>query len=709
MSDNRAVFQFHWLFAAVTLLAGSVAIAEEVIDAFIADVQKPVAAPVVSEADRIKNIDGFDWMASGAREKEILHNLFDGRPDLATITGTNIPKATADASAFTREYLIDLKQFGISSDGTNPVETSRGINGALQHAKEAGANRIVFPKGTYLISEADPIVFDHKDTVVDFNGSILQMNPNGLTRYTVVEVRDGASNLRLTNGQIKGDRDAHDYKTVKGTHEHCMGITFSGGRQLEVDHLTISDVPGSGVSTRVVGGRGARSFYFITAKDLVLGEFSDTGEKVAGSKKLITTKAYDISNCGEAFEFGYTLGYQGYPSVKGRSYQAYFYDENNVFIEKRDCLQFQSIAIPRKAKFVRLEFNQAEIKNGAEGMVGRLTNLAQPVDVHFHNNHMINNRTLGMAFCGGQKWIIEHNLFEANGGNAPGFGVDFEDGWDLMREIVFRNNNFKANRAGDLVVCAGTEMIFEGNTFAGAVILYDRTNNYAFKGNTITGGRVLFKTGIKHAEIHDNRYIECRLEVRWNENKWQGVPPLTLTGETLERMAGIAGGHLVFVDSTITASRIVANKDTRLIHFRNCDLTGVAVEADAKAVAGGMIFEDSRITMSAQPLVKMTADKLGLLKLAGNTIDNQSDHPVIDLLLPPAPGAAQAPLPDGRIVLENNRITQSGSTHVIAGPTMNRGAIQIVISGNQTASQPVSPDLLRGKAVQVTDGGAGAK
>ncbi len=102
--------------------------------------------------------------------------------------------------------------------------------------------------------------------------------------------------------------------------------------------------------------------------------------------------------------------------------------------------------------------------------IARITNLRPPTHVHFHHNVLAQNRRLGMAFCGGQKWLIENNRFEENGGTAPAYGVDFEDGSELMQDVVFRRNSFRGNRAGDLVVCAGSELVFEHNEFEKTVV-----------------------------------------------------------------------------------------------------------------------------------------------------------------------------------------------------------------------------------------------
>ncbi len=578
----------------ITLLLASPLYADD-FDKLIANTPKPAAAKA-APAVAAPVSDNLDWMQLGAQQTDTHRGVVEGKPELSTITGTATPKATADLSKFTRVYTIDLKQFNISNTGVNPVETSKGINQALQYAKAQNANFIKFPPGTYLISELDPIILNLQDTVIDLNGATLQINTNALPKYVLIDIVDGAQNLRLTNGTLKGDRETHDYKTTKAAHEHAVGLTFSAGKNIEVDHLIVTGFPGSGVSSSVNVGRGALSFHSLRDKDLIPGELSDTGEKLPSDKKLITAKSYDISKANGQFEFGYTLGYAGFPSVRGRAYHAFFFDADNKFIKKQSCLQFAKVDVPTNAKFVQFEFNQPTIKNAPEGMIGRITNLASPSHVHFHHNTLINNRTLGLAFCGGQNWVIEHSLFESNGGNAPGFGVDFEDGWDLMREVVFRNNTFKANKAGDLVVCAGTELIFESNTFENAVILYDRVNNYLFANNTLTGSRVLYKTGIKHAVIQNNTYKNARLEVRWNENKWPGVPPLALTGETLDAMTSVTGPILVFDNCKITGTSFAPNKESKLLLFKNCTLTNSPVLTPAGITAPKITYENCTIT-----------------------------------------------------------------------------------------------------------------
>ncbi len=557
--------------------------------------------------------DTFEWVPLEA--KAATSDGYAGSFVGAPVTFTKIPKATADATKFTREYRIDLARFNISTNGANPVETSRGINQALQDAQAAGANRVVFPKGTYLISELDPVVITNRNMIIDLNGSTLQIHTNGLLKYAIVRIEYGAENVRLTNGRLRGDKDAHDYKTVEGSHEWGSALVFAGGSNLEVDHITITNVTGYGVaSSSGVPMKDPKRCLKVAVKNIEPGAFSDTGDKVANEAKTRTIKPYELSmeDFGDEFEFGYVFGYMSYPSVMDRNYQACFYDKDMKFLQRKACIQFKKTALPAGTAFIHLEFNQPEVKEAAKhGLCGAIVCSRPPIDVHFHHNVMADNRSLGFGFCGGQRWIMEDNVFERNGGVAPSYGIDFEDGWDFMQDIVFRNNTFKGNVSGDLVVCAGSEMIFEGNTFEKSAVVWGRAHNYSFLRNRFMG-HTTFKTRTGVATIRENRYESCgELSVIFDTKGYNDgfvhkpgeklrTPPLTLEKETLINVEKVGGTYCNLVDCKLQKVCLVAGKDTRLIRLRHCDLSDCSIKYEKEGPAVDVIIEDCKGTLKEE-------------------------------------------------------------------------------------------------------------
>jgi len=557
---------------------------------FVESEEEPEAAPTPEKqgAAKAQAPDSFAWLPAEADG-----GTTDISEIIPEIVVTKTPKPTADAARFARQYILELDRFGISNTGTNPVETSRGINAALQHAKTVKANRIVFPKGTYLISETDPVVIDHQDTIIDLNGATLQINANAEIRYVIVNVIDGAENVRLTNGVVRGDRDQHDFSSNNGVHEWGHGVVFDGGRNLEVDHLICTNVTGDGVSSRFTGARNrpellANIAHSVYVKHLEQGAFSGDGRKIASTEKTRSIEPFDLTKCKGEFEFGYSTGYLGYPFIRGRVYQAYFYDADMQFLHGEKCLQFRKIAIPQDAKFVHLEFNQPEVSDtpihagaGKGSFIGRISNFKGPVDVHFHHNTLVGNRRLGFGYCGGRRWLIEENLFERNGGTAPGYGIDLEDGWEFMLDVVIRNNRFKDNINGDLVICAGSELLIEGNTFEHNVVVHARPHNYTFRNNAFSGGNVTFKTRTGVASIHNNTYKNCTLAIIYDTKgvadginrrpgKAVATAPLTLTNATLENVKKVSGTYFHFTDATIKNAHFIAGSGTSLIHLKDC-------------------------------------------------------------------------------------------------------------------------------------------
>jgi len=556
--------------------------------------------------------DGYEWMPpeaehAGAQQGPVapLHPL--------TITST--PKPTADASKFTKVYTLELKKFGIRNDGTEAEATSRGINAALQHAKTLGANRIVFPAGTYLINEKDPVILDHHDTIVDLNGATLQIRANGLTNYSVLEILPAAKNLRLTNGTIRGDRDEHDFKAAPGTHEGGSCLSVVGGDNLEIDNLHLTKGTGDGASVSSTGARNReellqRILHDVGRKNLESGAFSEHGLPIVSTEKIRTVKPYEVGAKSDRFELGFLAGYMGFPWILGRAYQAYFYDAENRFLEKKDCLQYRKVMVPPKARFMHLEFNQPRVEDepahpADNEWMARINNFTPSTDVHFHHNLMDYNRRLGFTGAG-IRWLIENHCFENNGGTAPAYGIDLEDGWEMMQDIVIRKNSFTGNQIGDLVICAGSEILVEENDFADKVVFHGRAYNYTVRNNRMNGGFVFYTTRSGIATITGNTYRNVkRLEVNFDtkgfadglvRKKGEAVatPPLLSINETFEDVGQVKGTYINYRDSRFTNTTLVAGEDTRLIALENCTFDNATLNVPDKG--GKFVFREKNNT-----------------------------------------------------------------------------------------------------------------
>jgi len=195
------------------------------------------------------------------------HN-FSGRHKIFTIKGVisillsltlilaNFGTASADGTTqepVENTYTIDLEQFGIKNDGSDPEATSNGINSALQYAKSQGYNKVIFPQGTYLISESTPISINFTDMVIDLNGSVFEIKANGNMSYSIFNFATGAENCTLINGTLKGDGADHDFGTNPNAHTGCVGINIGGTvakpvKNISINQITFTDFPGHAIN-----------------------------------------------------------------------------------------------------------------------------------------------------------------------------------------------------------------------------------------------------------------------------------------------------------------------------------------------------------------------------------------------------------------------------------------------------------------------------
>lgn len=645
----------------------------------------------------------------------------------ATPAATNVSAANTDPTA----YLVELNRFGIKNNQTAPEKTSAGLNKALQYAKEQGFSKITFPKGVYLISETNPIVIDLKNVVIDLNGSTLQINANGLEKYSIVEFRDGAENVRLTNGTVRGDKDTHNYLKLKTPHEWGCGVIFKSGRNLQMDNVTVTNVTGYGITTE--SGISANRFHRLFVNNLVQGSILDNGKTTQNKNTVRTVKPYDLSVCGRQFELGYTLGYQGYPYLQTAKYTAYFYNSQMKFIQKKECLQFRKVDIPSGAKYVHFVYPQSKVTGDYGGSYAWISNFRPPTNVRLANCLIKGNRSLGLGFCGGQHWTIENNIFEATGGNAPGYAIDFEDGWELMQDIVVKNNKFINNKA-DLVVCAGDNLSFEGNQFQKGAYIWERATNYRFKSNKFVGGSVTYRIKRAGCEVRNNQYINSNLRTASLSSL-----TFTLTNETLINSHVFVASGTKLINSTlqatgkpyfqnatmenctlqvanaeasnlslnkcliknshmnlhtteylknctITNSSFTTHTDTTKIEFISSQFVNSQMMYTTSGAAAQIVLDQCKATMNTNlPLLRLSAGKTRNLVLKNSTITNQTAKPVIELY------DTTYTVPKANVTIEGNHFYLKKNCYVIDGVNISKGTFNLKAKNNSITGAAILP------------------
>ena len=189
-----------------------------------------------------------------------------------------------------REYLVELDRWGISNDDTSPVETTDGINAALEWAASEGYGRVRLPTGHYRIGKR---LFDHYTggivmqddlALVMDDETVLQMEPNDTWAYCAIAI-DGLRNVGVYGGTIRGDRDAHTYGGTM-THEdgHCICIGHES-ELVEIAGVKMEDPTGDGVAIVAEGGPGS-TCRDITIRDSEIARGRRQGISIVGGTNV---------------------------------------------------------------------------------------------------------------------------------------------------------------------------------------------------------------------------------------------------------------------------------------------------------------------------------------------------------------------------------------------------------------------------------------
>ena len=125
--------------------------------------------------------------------------------------------------------MINNKYFGISSAGKNANQTTKGSNNAVEYANKNNIEYIKLEQGTYLIDgvgqkDIPKGIIMKSNLTIDFNNATLKHIKNSSVRYSVINLHQ-VENVAIKNALIIGDKDEHDYDTIRST--HCLLYTSS--------------------------------------------------------------------------------------------------------------------------------------------------------------------------------------------------------------------------------------------------------------------------------------------------------------------------------------------------------------------------------------------------------------------------------------------------------------------------------------------------
>ncbi|WP_198165156.1 chitobiase/beta-hexosaminidase C-terminal domain-containing protein [Metabacillus litoralis] len=447
------------------------------------------------------------WESSDPSVAKVQYGVVEGvSPGTATLTAYDATRTYSESFDITvvnkietplteaEIYNVDVNDFSIKLDNTDSTNTTNGIQNALDHASTNGYKKIVFPKGTYLISPAVRTIYPPSDMIIDFNDSILNIEPSifttsGYKMFYFTNVK----NTKLMRAHLYGERDS---TTVQDSVEGCLSVLIDDCLNTGFEYCTFSKSPGFNVITGTLRNRNMGK----TTQSISVSRFNfepgnlDENGNIDNSN---TTNYYrynqymDVSGLGEYYLLGYTQGYHGYPYLRSRLYSIHFYNQNYAHIESQMYnLQYYNYPKPPNAKYAKIVIYQEAPPTSGDtdfnGAVAFLRTIGMPRNCYIKNCTFEDNFSTGLAMCGGQGWLIEGNTLNNNGGRMPGCDIDWEDGWEHMVGDILKNNTF-SSRLG-VIFSAGGSLAAFNNTFnRSTMTVWSRTQNYRVFNNIFNG------------------------------------------------------------------------------------------------------------------------------------------------------------------------------------------------------------------------------
>ena len=413
---------------------------------------------------------------------------------------------------------IDNEKYGISDNFTNAIETTNGINKALQ---ELGKDNLIInlSNGKYLIDKNNNINIPD-NVIFNLNGSILKKEANDLEKYAVVKF-DYTKNSKIINGIISGDKLEHNYIGGK-THETGHGIHLLGASNCIVENIDIFNCTGDGICisngydglNSIIQDKNFQHTFGIGFDDFSLGDIDNI------QCTYYMTEYIDLSNLRKDIEYVknnklqiFGDGY-GVTNLKKNYVNIHFYNSKKSLLSVIENINIgKDFYVPEQASFIKLSLNDDEIRNDVYVTISAYE---QSSFCEISNCKIHDCRRLGISGVGITNSKIHDCEIYNIKGTDPQYGIDIEDGSFLNHNVDIYNNIFYNNFKGDVTVTIGANNInIYNNNFEKALTTmykdYDiNIYNNIFRNSAITlsGYNINFS---------DNTCYNCSFKITGDE------------------------------------------------------------------------------------------------------------------------------------------------------------------------------------------------
>lgn len=363
-----------------------------------------------------------------------------------------------------------FKWFGAIRDSESALyDNNRAGHNALRAVGYQGGTLII-NNGTFYFSNVlanqfnnynDGISYDEGRVLNDYvtmkgeslNAEVKALDSGLLNKYGLFYVSGDYATIE--NLTITGDVDV---KATQG--EGCAGIKAHEGKNVIIRNCIIQKFPGDGIDS--LYPTGIRELYFSMEE----GDIDASGVNSANSKYWRASAMFDLPDGTDGYLTGGSLG--SYEGIRSYSAIIYYYDASGTFIGKT----------PRVTWYKRLQFPEGatQCKIVVPKAIEDTTtpNNIQIRAVKGPDRWIVDNNIIRWNFRNGISNLFQgtkmiNNFFFQNGGivGGPSYGIDQEDGYQLLNDVEISNNTFEDNWAGAITVPWGFNQRIINNTFNG--------------------------------------------------------------------------------------------------------------------------------------------------------------------------------------------------------------------------------------------------
>lgn len=349
-------------------------------------------------------------------------------------------------------------------DWSTAETTTLAIINILSAASAAGKKKVVFPNQIYNVSPAYGTINIPTQMIVDFSGSVVQIEPSTMTSTGYQMFYFNATQYSsIENAIIYGERDLIDGTGGEG----CMSVNIAGcSYRSGLRNCTISKSTGFNIGF----GNTNRTVKAVTKSSIEAGGIDANGNDVAEDYSFRSNTYVDISAVGKTdgrFWLGNVQGYGGYRYLSARVYNIFFYDANKVFISAlHNCIQYYAYKKPEGAVYARISFWQGSIPTSGDpdyGAVAHIHSFDKPERCYISHCTLEDNYSTAIAPNGGESMLVEYCTFKNNGYRDPASHLDWEDGRQHNKGHILRYNTFEG---GGAVTAVGADgLVIHNNTF----------------------------------------------------------------------------------------------------------------------------------------------------------------------------------------------------------------------------------------------------